>query len=111
MLGSDPTRRAGSSRRSANRTRIRPGPGTRWWLVRMYPSGSTTKPEPSPRRGTSSAGASMMPSCGLSVASSITSTWTTAAFTRATTSAKDGGAPPKPRGAAETATRPPPPAR
>ena len=35
VLGSDPTRRAASSRRSARRTRTRAGPGTRWWLVRM----------------------------------------------------------------------------
>jgi hypothetical protein len=33
--GSDPTRRAGSSRLSASRTLTRAGPGTRWWFVRM----------------------------------------------------------------------------
>ncbi len=67
------------------------------------------KPEPSPRPGMSSSGASSTPSCGLWRVVSITSTCTTAGFTRWTMSANVEGAP-KPRGAWGPTSRPPLPA-
>ncbi len=67
------------------------------------------KPEPSPRPGISRSGAASTPSCGFWRVVSMTSTCTTAGFTRWTMSAKVRG-PAKPSGAPGPTRRPAPPA-
>ena len=109
VSGSAPTTRARSERPSDSFTRMRSAPSMTWLLVRILPSASTMKPLPEPRRGASRersniSGASGSPrrlrrresAAGPALVASM---FTTAAFTRSTTSAKFTNGAPAVRGA------------